>query len=86
MANHFGSKMANGLCATNEVWNCQSGIETVEVHVRGKNDGALEDCLQLCVYHLEDGSFPMRHGTKKLFKFEYIVTMTRVRPTDDNLY
>jgi hypothetical protein len=75
-----------GLCATIEVCNSQLGKETVEERVRGQNDRALEHCQQLYVYRLEDGSFPMRHGTNNLFKFEYIVTMTRVRLADNNLY
>jgi hypothetical protein len=66
--------------------NCQSGKETVEVRVRDQNDWALEHCLQFCVCHLEDGPFPTRRGTNNLFKFEYIVTVTRGRPTDDTLY
>ena len=78
--------MAHGLCATTEVCNCQSGIETVEVRVRVHNDWALDHCLHFCVYRLDDGLFPMRYGINNLFKFEYIVTVTRVRPTDDKLY
>jgi hypothetical protein len=38
LANHFGSKMANGLCATTEVYNNHSGIENVEVRVRGQDE------------------------------------------------
>ena len=38
LANHFGSKMANDMCATTEVCNKHSSIETVEVRVRGQND------------------------------------------------
>ncbi len=75
--------MANGLCATNEVCNNQLGIETVEVRVRGQDDLNLEHCLQLCVYRLKTVWFPRRHGTNNLFKFEYVVTVTRERPTDD---
>ncbi len=78
--------MANGLCATIEVCHNQSGIETIEVRVRDHNDWALEHCLQLCVYRLETVRFPIRHGANNLFKFEYIVTGTRERPTDDNQY
>ncbi len=80
------AKWQNGLCATTEVCNCESSIETVEVHVRGLNDWALEHYLRFCVYRVEDDSFFMRQGTNNLFKFEYIVTETRVRPADDNLY
>ncbi len=82
LANHFGSNMANGLCATNEVCNIHSGIETVEVRVRGQDDWTLEHCIQLCVYRMSTVWFPMRHGTNNLFKFEYVVTVTRERPTD----
>ncbi len=74
--------MANGLCATTRVSNSQSGIENVEVRVRGQDDWTLEHCLQLCVYCLKTVRFPMRHGTNKLFKFEYVVIATRERPTD----
>ncbi len=74
--------MANGLCATNEVCNSQSGIETVEVRVRGQNDCTLEHCLQFCVYRLRTVRFPTRHGTNNLFKFEYVATVTRERPTN----
>ncbi len=66
MANHVGSNMANGLCATTEVCNNQSGIETVEVRVRGHDDKAFEHCLQLCVYRMETVRFPMRHGSTEL--------------------
>ena len=45
LANHFGSNMANGLCATTEVCNSQSGIETLTVRVRGHDDWTLEHCL-----------------------------------------
>jgi hypothetical protein len=44
-----------------------------------------EQCLQFCVYRMRTVRFPMRHGTINLFKFEYIVTVTRVRPLDDPL-
>ncbi len=74
--------MANGLCATTEVCNSQSGIETVEVRVRGQDDWTLEHCLQFCVYRLRTVRFPMRHGANNLFKFEYIVTVTHERPTN----
>ena len=54
----------------------QSDIETVEVRIRGRMTRPISNTLyiQLCVY---------RHGTNKLFKFEYVVTVTRERPTDD---
>ena len=52
LANHFGSNMANGFCATTEVCNSQSGIESVEVRVRGHYDWTLEHYLQFCVYRL----------------------------------
>jgi hypothetical protein len=74
--------MANGLCATTEVCNSQSGIETVEVRVRGQDDWTLEHCLQFCVYRLRTVRFPMRHEANNLFKFEYIVTVTHERPTN----
>ncbi len=78
--------MANGLCATTEVCNCQSRIETVEVRVLGHNDWALEHCLQFCAYRMRTVRFPMRYGTNNLFKFEYIVTVARELPTDDAHY
>ena len=56
-------------------------IEKVEVRVRGH-----KQCLEFCVYRLETVQFPMRHGTNNLFKFEYIVVVTRERPTDDTQY
>ena len=38
---------------------------------------------RFCVYRMKMVRFPMRHGTNNLFKFEYVVTVTRERPTDD---
>ena len=72
----------NGLCATNEVCNNQSGIKIVEVRVRGKDYWTFEHCLQLCVYRMRTVRFPMRHGTHNLVKFEYVVIVRRERPTD----
>ncbi len=54
--------MAKGLCATTEVCNRQSRIEIVQVRVQGKNDWALEHCLQFCVYRLKPGLYDFKNS------------------------
>jgi len=60
----------------------QSGIETEEVRVRGQDDWAYIEHYLSYVSIVTNGSVSHASRTNNLIKFEYGVTVTRVRPLD----
>ena len=63
--------------------HCQSGIETVEVRVRGQDDWVISNNVYRCLSTVMDGSFSHASRTNNLFKFGYVVIVTRMRPLLD---
>ncbi len=60
----------------------QSGIENLEVYVRVMMTGSLSNTVYNYVSTVMDGSFSHALRTNNLFKFEYVVNVTRVRLLD----
>ena len=62
--------------------HCQSGIETVEVPYMyvARMTGPTSSTVDSYVSTAMDGSFSHASRTNKLFKFEYVLAPTRVRP------
>jgi len=61
----------------------QSGIETLEVRVRGQDEWAyIANIFYRFVSTAIDAAFSHASRNDKLFKFEYVVIVTLVRPLD----